>query len=193
MKLFNWDSFLEECALWLRAIFIRPNYETPVAQEPMNQPPEPVNEYEGPRAESILIPANELLAETAQLWIGKDASPKNRAPKELSCAEGVVNIVNQAFPGTLHPDIVGTDALDLALRRSKRFKPVLDPAQGCIEVSPRTATVNGHCGIYVYNDKIASNDSRTGKFQINYTRQTWRDYFIKKKGLKAHLFLPVDL
>jgi hypothetical protein len=36
MKLFNWDTFLEECALWLRAIFARPNYDEPIRENPMN-------------------------------------------------------------------------------------------------------------------------------------------------------------
>src|SRR3990167_4049391 len=58
---------------------------------------------------AIETPAQRL-AEEAKAFIGLDASPQNLAPQELSCAEGVVNIVNACWPNTLSDKIVGTDA-----------------------------------------------------------------------------------
>lgn len=136
--------------------------------------------------------ASQRLAEEAKMYLGLDASPLDRAPDELSCAECVVNIVNQAWPGTLDPTIVGTDALFTALKKSPCFKGVLDPTEGTIVVSPKTATVHGHAGVYTDIDTIASNDSRDGKFRENYTRGSWRRTFIQQRGLKGYLFAPVD-
>ncbi len=147
---------------------------------------------EDPKPETLKETSAAVLCAVAKTYIGKDASPNNLAKSEVACAETVAYIVNHAFPGSLDPRIVGTDALFLALKTSKRFKGVLDPLPGTIEISPRTPSVNGHCGIYVGPDSIASNDSRTGKFQINYTRATWRKTFIQGRGLKAYLFVPVD-
>lgn len=180
--LFWLDTFLEN-------LVPPPAYDKDPRELEMNQPPEAPLE---PKIEPVAKEtAAQLLCAEAKKWLGKDASPRNRAPQELSCAEGVISIVNSAFPNTLDPNIVGTGPLDQALHRSPKFKGVLDPVEGCIEISPQTATVHGHVGIYVGPDSIASNDSRTGKFEINYTRQSWRDTFIKKRGLKAHLFLPI--
>ncbi len=164
--------------------------ETDPKTLPMNQ--DPVSEYEPPRSEEVVPPSTQL-AQTARGWLGKDASPFNKAPQELSCAESVVNVVNSTWSGTLDPKIVGTDTLFAALKKSPRFQGVLEPVAGCIEVSPRTGATYGHCGIYVGPDSIASNDSRDGKFRENYTRATWRKTFIQGRGLKAYLFVPVDL
>ena len=151
---------------------------------------EPVNEPLVPATPTKEFPAQRLAAE-ARAWLGLDASPQNKAPQELSCAEGVVNIVNVCWPNTLSENIVGTDALFAALKKSPKFKAVSDPVPGCIVVSPRTATINGHTGIYTESDTIASNDSRDGKFRENYTRAKWRRDFIVKKDLKGYLFEPV--
>lgn len=157
---------------------------------------EPVSEYEGPRPDEV-VPASVQLAQTARGFIGKDASPKNRAPQELSCAEGIVNIINTTWPETLDEKIVGTDELDHALLRSKRFKGVLDPIEGDVIVFPRTATVHGHALICVAIEKeipiYASNDSLQGIFQKNYTRFTARREFITNRGLRGHIWRAVDI
>ncbi len=180
-----WQQF----DIWLENFLVNfiPDPETDPKTLPMNAPDEPIP------SQPLKMSASEQLRATAKLWLGKDASPNNLEKSEVACAETVVFLVNQTWPGTLDIKIVGTDALDTALRRCKRFKPVLDPIPGTIEVSPRTPSVNGHTGIYVEADSIASNNSITGHFNENYTRQSWRDTFIKGRGLKAHLFTPVDI
>ncbi len=185
-------------AIWnsLRAwgdVFPRPAYDVDPKTLPMNQPdpdPEPIVE---PATPVIHISAPELLAKAARGFLGRDASPLNRAPQELSCAECVVNIVNSVWPGSLRKDIVGTDELYMALKNFReRFRPALDPVVGCIVIFPKTATTHGHTGIYLAPDAIGSNDSMTGLFQNNYTRQSMRDYFVKKLGLKGYFFVPID-
>lgn len=136
-------------------------------------------------------PAQQL-CDTARKYLGQDVTPDDSVPDVVACATTVVHIVNETWPvGVLQPYIVGTDALYQALYHSKRFKPVLDPQPGTIVVSPQTPTTHGHCGIYVGPDEIASNDSSNGKFNINYNRQSWRNTFIKGRGLKGYLFTPV--
>lgn len=155
----------------------------------------PVSPVEVPLNTISITPTPETaaqrLAEEAKQFLGFDASPQNRAPQELSCAEGVVNIVNSCWPSTLPTSIVSTAVLFETLKRSPRFKPTLNPIEGCIVVSPTVGTNIGHTGIYTEANVIASNDSRDGKFRENYTRELWRSYFVKKKGLKGFLFLPV--
>lgn len=189
-----WDFLVE----LFTAIFARSDE---VHEHPMNQPEDAsqtqeiatgTTETPEPIPNVIIKTPSQILSEVARSYIGYDASPLNRAPQELSCAECVVNIVNMAFPGTLSTTIVGTDALNTALKRSPRFKGILDPVDGCIVVSPRTATVHGHAGIYVGPDSIASNESKTGLFKINYTRQSWRNAFITGRGLKGYLYLPIE-
>ena len=157
----------------------------PMPSLPKEILPEPV-----PDPKPSPEPAGIQLAEEAKLWIGKDASPLNRAPQELSCAEGVTTIVNRVFPGTLDASIISTISLFEALKKSKKFKAVLDPAVGTIVVSPRIGNMPGHTGIYTEENLICSNDSRTGKMQENYTRNSWRKTFIHGRGLKGYLFSP---
>lgn len=142
-----------------------------------------------PPAPVISAPTR-LLNETLH-WIGRDASPQNLAPEELSCAEGVSNIIHNVFPD-FPKGVLSTADLFTALKKSPHFKGILDPVVGCVEISPRTLAISGHVGIYVEADSIASNDSRDGIFRENYTRESWRNVFIKGRGLKAYLFQPVD-
>jgi len=144
------------------------------------------------------VSAPDKLKITALAWLGRDASPANRAPQELSCAEGVVNLINKTWPGTLSDTIIGTDQLYLALKKSKRFTWELDPIPGSVIVYPKVGEVHGHaliCTRILLNGTaiFASNDSRTGKFEENYTRETARQEFIHNRGLKGYIFEPVEL
>lgn len=133
------------------------------------------------------MPNNLKIQDTAIAMLGKDASPKNLAPKEVACAESVSNILHSIFPD-FPENIVGTDALFAELKRSSHFVGVLNPKEGTIVVSPRTPMINGHTGIYTHSNTIASNDSHDGLFKENYTRESWRRTFIAGRGLKGYLF-----
>jgi hypothetical protein len=81
-------------------------------------------------------------------------------------------------------------ALGAALKADARFAPTLDPTPGAVIISPRTATKNGHTGIFLTTDRIASNDSLTGKFNDNYSFAGWATSFLKNRGLHVYIFKP---
>lgn len=131
-------------------------------------------------------PKKVSLAELAQECIGKDMSPKNLAPQELSCAEGLSNIINKIVPD-FPKDIVSSFDLYTALKKSPSFEAVLTPSKGCVIVSPRTSTVHGHCGVFISDTEIVSNDSDTGFMEQNYDYDKWIEVF--KKGRWLHIYL----
>ena len=121
------------------------------------------------------------LYEAPRSFIGTDASPNDLAPDELGCAETVNEIIREALGEYLHADNrLSTYWLYKALRESQNFKEVFIPVSGLIVILPigygtrrnpdgTLASPNGHVGIVMLDGKIASNDSRTGKFEENYT------------------------
>ncbi len=187
----GWQALVDHLVYFIKNLFnvvpqlpavepiVEPIVETPPAPQP-TPAPTPVVESSGDK-----------LAEAAVAMLGRDASPRDLAPDELSCAEGVSNIVHSVWPD-FPSSVLSTVDLFALLKKSPRFKAVLDPARGCIVVSPTVGATHGHTGIYTQADKIASNDSRTGRFEENYTRASWRSYFIAGKGLKGYLFQPVE-
>lgn len=169
-------SFFEKLLLMLEEIFGGEIAVPPVA------PPVPSTQQ--------IESAAGKVADAAVALLGYDASPKNLAPQELSCAEGVSNILHSVYPD-FPSEVLSTAQLFIELKKSPHFKGVLDPVRGCIIVSPTQGDNIGHTGIYTEDNRIASNDSRDGKFRANYTHASWRQYFVTNKGLKGYLFLPV--
>lgn len=127
------------------------------------------------------------LLQAVKSWIGKDASPENRAPQELSCAEGVSRILHNLFP-SFPKGIVSSKELDNELARSTLFRRTSFPKSATVIVSPRTAQMNGHAGFTIEDDKIVSNDSKTGLMAQNYTISSWIKKFKEGRGLELHLY-----
>lgn len=134
-------------------------------------------------------PAREKLLMAAKMALGTDASPMNLAPQELSCAEAVSNVVKKVFPSFMLT--VSTIELDRFLSKSPQFKSTKIPSPGCIINSPRLGSIPGHCGIFLTTNRIASNDSKTGKFQDNYSLDSWAREMRDKRGLKIYLYEPI--
>lgn len=151
-------------------------YQTPKMPPPVILPPEPIE------------PPNLVFIRQAEAWLGRDASPLDKAPDTLGCAESVSNIIRTIIPS--FPYTVSTIRLYEALKESRRFKGTLTPSKGCIVVSPRIGDQPGHCGIFISDDRIASNNSQRGIWEDNYTWDSWIKYF-KGKGLRIHLFEPI--
>jgi hypothetical protein len=141
------------------------------------------------------------LYEAAVVSLGKDASPKDRAPDELGCAETFFEIERKAFPGsTFKPEnILSTYSLRKALRESPLFKQVYIAAPGDVIISPTgyaskkrsdgsLVIPNGHVGIVMLNGKVASNDSRDGIFRQNYTIGSWHTRYSIKGGYPVEYF-----
>lgn len=138
------------------------------------------------KMEPIKTPTDVLL-ETVESFIGKDASPDNKAPQDLSCAEGASNIINKAF-SNFPKGILSTVDLQKELKRQPMFKATLTPKRGCIINSPRIGDTPGHVGFMVSDTEIVSNDSKTGTMKKNYTWLSWIKEMRDKRGLKIHLF-----
>ncbi len=149
---------------------MRPNYDTPVMDNPVNQP-------------EVLTRREEIL-EAAKSWLGKDASPANKATNDHSCSESVSNVLNGVLT---FPSVLSTAELDHFLDRSGDFVPTKIPKPGTIIVSPRTNTVLGHCGIFLTADRIASNTSADGIWRDNYDLKSWVAEMRGVRGL--HVFM----
>jgi hypothetical protein len=122
------------------------------------------------------------IAELAKSKIGVDASPKDNAPDELACAESVSTILREIDP--TFPLLLSTERMYIYLVSSKKWQKILTPEAGCIVISPtgyqmssRPDMPNGHVGLYITDNLICSNDSATGKWKQNYTRESWRERY----------------
>jgi hypothetical protein len=125
----------------------------------------------------------EILFQKAKSFIGQDASPYDKAPDNLGCAETVNEIYEAAFGKEIGG---GTSTYWLydALKNSQDFERVTLPLPGDIVISPtgyggRNGIDRGHAGIVAEEGKIMSNESTNGKFELNYTIESWRARYEK--------------
>lgn len=138
---------------------------------------------------------SETLYNMALTFIGTDASPHDIAPDEYGCAETVDTIYKKAFGRYMNGSgmpILSTAQMYLYLNRSPQFTQLFGPQTGCIVISPTGATGSvgsGHVGI-VGKYQIMSNDSRTGTFEANYSRDGWPRIFARR-GFPSYYFLPI--
>lgn len=120
--------------------------------------------------------------------LGYDASPKDQAPDDLACAETVSLLISKV---TLFPTILGTYTLYTRLLNDKRFIQTRDPKPGDIIISPTgmgNGRLVGHVGVIGVGGVIMSNSSYTGKFEKNYTLQTWYNRYGKLGGFPIYYF-----
>lgn len=119
---------------------------------------------------------NTTLYEKAKTYLGKDASPRDRAPDEVGCAESVSTIIQDVLPD--FPIITGTYTLWKRLEADPRFRRVTVQMPGTIIISPTgtvKANIPGHVGIFANGELIMSNDSFKGTWQENYNLTTWHN------------------
>lgn len=139
-------------------------------------------------APPVLKKLPERLYDVSVASIGTDASPSDKAPDELACAETVSELINKVIT---FPIITGTWTLWDKLRTDTRFEKISEAELGAIIISP-TGTGNGsivgHTGICGVGDKIMSNSSATGKFEQNFTQQSWRDRYKQKGGFPIYYY-----
>ena len=158
-------------------------------QEPVKLPlkevyPEPfvVDNFIAPETNA------EKIVRIAKESLGKDMSPKNLAPSELSCAEGLSNLIHEVIPNFPF-DVVSTiDLFNLVRKAPKYFEPILKPEPGAIIISPRIGEQAGHCGVFINSTAIVSNSSISGLMTLNYTYSIWIDKFKVEKGLHIYLY-----
>ena len=122
-----------------------------------------------------------------------DASPNDLVPDEVGCAETVCTLLKQVYPAT--PYLTGTYSLYDYLRNPKNgFVAVTEPSPETIIICATgtgNGTMNGHVGVFMDNNLIASNDSSTGKFMKNYDLASWTKRYVAHGGFKIHLFKHV--
>ena len=143
------------------------------------------------------------LYEAARSSIGTDASPSDLAPDELGCAETVNEIIKKAFGDYASKENrLSTYWLYKTLRESSGFKEAFIPIPGLIVISPTGygtrrnpdnsfAIPHGHVGIVMLDGKIASNDSRTGKLEENYTLDSWAERYVRRGGYFMKFYRPI--
>lgn len=123
---------------------------------------------------------------------GTDFTEDWMVPDEVSCAYAVSTIlreIDQTFP-----IITGTATLDDYLSKSTKFERVLEPQAGDLVVSPTgqgNGNLIGHTGFYISDTEIMSNNSNTGLFEKNYTRDGWRNRYHYKGGFPVRLYRKI--
>ncbi len=144
----------------------------------------------------IVKSPRERLYEAAVSCLGTDASPKDAAPDEVGCADSVNNVYFKAFGEYIeNPGILTTSMFAAMVDRADKWVRVTDPEPGNIIISPTGFSTytdlpikHGHVGIFGKGGVIMSNSSSTGKFEENYTLDTWVDRYRKKGGYPIYYF-----
>lgn len=138
------------------------------------------------------------LYESALKYIGIDASPADRVPDEVACAESVCDIIKSIMPTM--PVITGTWTLWDYMEKHAKFKKVTVPMPGTIIISPTgkgNGSIRGHVGICGDRGVIMSNTSfdnpktpenEKGKWMPNFTIDTWIEWYKNKGGMPIYMY-----
>jgi len=122
--------------------------------------------------------------------LGKDASPLDSAPDSLACVDTVTTLLRQVYPEV--PHMLSTIKWNDWLKDPKNgYVEIWEPEPEAIIVSPTVGKKTGHTGIFLNGNVIASNNSKTGRFEINYDPMTWYNYFHLGHGLTIHMYKRV--
>ena len=166
--------FLQKLWVFLRAIFqSSPEKLVILEEQPL------VNELTNMTNEEKLIKVCVDALDT-------DVTPQDKIPDQVACSEVMSTLIQKVFSD--FPTLPSTRDLFNKLKSDKRFRATLTPRRGVIVVSPRTPTQTGHVGFFITDERIASNNSKTGLWQGNYFWPSWIKEFIKEKGLHSYLF-----
>lgn len=125
--------------------------------------------------------------------LGTDASPQNLARPEVACAETVTHLISLVDSSIEWTNKLATFYMRKDMLGGKHFVRVDTPRRGSVVLSATDwnkngQVVTGHVGIYLGDDHIASNNSSTGIFDINYSLESWKRYFVAHEGLDMLFF-----
>jgi hypothetical protein len=115
-----------------------------------------------------------------------DVTPSDKTIDELACSESLSTLLKKVFPD--FPILPLTNDLYTKLKSDKRFKAVLEPGKGRIIISPRIGATPGHVGVWITEEKIASNTSKDGIWRGNYTYPEWIKEFRDKRKERIYIF-----
>lgn len=135
----------------------------------------------------------------AKAKLGKDASPRDRAPDALGCADSYACIYKEATGDTTFDGVVSTKEIHKrVLANPQKFEIVkLEDALPGDGINSPTGSgdykkmPHGHCGIIGSDGRIMSNSSETGKWVYNFTLDTWARYFRDIGGYPIIIFRPL--
>jgi hypothetical protein len=131
------------------------------------------------------------LLQLAQSKIGTDFTNDRIVSDDVSCAYALSTILHELID---FPIEISTTKLYKLIKDSSRFVRIYEPEAGCIIISPTGYAArpeiisNGHCGIYLDNEKIMSNDSATGLWSVNFTKKNWRKRYYYRGGYPVYLY-----
>jgi hypothetical protein len=144
-----------------------------------------------------LFMKKEKIYEAMLRYVGTDASPADKAPDELGCAESISMVIRSVIPD--FPIVLHTKVLKEVLDKRPEFEKY-HPEVGKTPFPAGTIILcatepghpfPGHVGGFGLNNTIFSNDSRKeflGKFLMNYTLQKWIDRWVTKGGYVLHFY-----
>ncbi len=130
------------------------------------------------------LSAREALYHKALELLNTDVTPEDVVDDRYACAEVVAKIIWYIRPDIQWSNKDSTYYMRRDLDPQRSFEKVKVPLPGDLILSAsgfRTGPSNienGHVGIYMGEGKIASNTSANGKFEINYTLDSWRRYYV---------------
>lgn len=177
----KWLTLLEEA--------LQGDYMPPALPVVPLAPPLPIN---SPQPMPTQTKAEQLYS-TAYASIGKDMSPANIAPNSLACAESLNGVFFAAFNEHLGTGaaLTSTQALYQEMVQDTRLEQITSMEEGAIVISPTgyssEGAKHGHCGVVGKFD-VMSNDSNSGLWLDNYTKETWYNVFNKQLGFPVYLF-----
>lgn len=134
----------------------------------------------------------EKLLQEAKFWLGKEPTPDDAVPDDVACVSSLSHVIAGVIP---FPHLVGTPALFTYLQKSPQWKATLDLTPGNVVVSV-TGTgngkiPNGHCGILLENERIASNSSPSGLWENNFSVTSWVKRYRTTGGMQVFIFEAV--
>lgn len=141
----------------------------------------------------IRMEKTKRLVELAKSKLGTDFTPDNIVPDRVSCAYALTTLLHE-FDKSIPVEKSTYEFWRYMQRHTEKFERVYEPQAGDIVVSPTgtsTKLTNGHIGIYLDNNKIASNSSMPetlGLWIQNYDRLSWRSYFHEYGRFPVYLF-----
>lgn len=138
--------------------------------------------------------SSEKIYQTAQKYIGLDASPADLAPDGLACAESTCDVLRDA--GVDMPVFVSTEELDNFLHQSPEWLTLpgsasAEPGDVCIAptgLGNNPLIPHGHVGIVLENSLIASNYSGNGNFLTKWSISSFLAYYKDKGGYPVYFF-----
>ena len=136
----------------------------------------------------------EVLYKTALNFLGRDASPKNKARRDVACAETVSNLILESGIAPDFPYVLGTADLKYRLDKSPCFKRTLDIRPGFVVVfatGEGNGRIRGHALIMGENNVMLSNNSDNGLLDDKWTLEKAVKYWRTYGGMKMCVWEPI--